>query len=72
VDALDLKTWLQDPNIVDYDPEKNNINGVFKPMFSAQGKLDDLKPPKLLSVMFSAITLSNSMWPARDIFAVTV
>jgi len=45
--SFDLKSWLE-PGQSDYNPEENNIHGIFLPVF--KGKVADLKTPKLLSV----------------------
>jgi len=45
--SFDLKSWLE-PGQSDYNPEENDIHGIFLPVF--KGKVADLKTPKLLSV----------------------
>jgi len=47
LEAFQVKSWL-DEGQCDYNPEENDVNGIFLPVF--KGKLEDLKTPKLLSV----------------------
>ena len=48
VDSFKPFTWLQSGD--DYDFDLNNIHGMLAPVFSAAGRLDELKAPTLLSV----------------------